>query len=277
MAWNRPTEERKPQKRESAGRGLAKGAAAGLLVAGGALVAWLLLSPVRPQKADGDAPRDRRIREQTPASVPAKAAPTNAASAKPDPNARPTKVGEVLNGYVKLANGQLHRIRGEITNGMQRAKAKYAIFEHPSENAIAGILSQKPGMNAIGTVRYGENFKRDFLESLKKPIEIGEEDSDETKELKQAVIEAKAELKSAYDRGEDIGKIMEESRNEIKRLASYQLDIKQQVMEYARSEGASEDDVRLFIKAANEMLAAKGIAPLKETPFVRIKAKMLGR
>ena len=189
-------------------------------------------------------------------------------------SARPTRIGEVVNGYVKLANGRLHKVSGEITNTTSSTKAAYAIFKHPSENAIAGILSQKPGMNAIGTVRYGEAFKQNFIESLNEIIVINEDDSESIKNLKKAVIDAKQELKIAYHNGEDICKIMQEAREDLKSLARYKLQIQSQVLEYTKDQNANEQDVADFIKAANQLLSEKGIAPLKDTPFLRIKAHM---
>lgn len=189
-------------------------------------------------------------------------------------NQLPTKIGEVVNGHVMLANGRIHKVRGEMTNSTIATKAKYAIFKHYSENAIAGILSQEPGMNAIGTIKYGKNFEKSFLESLSAPIIINDDDSEDTKNLKRAVADAKKELQDAYNRGEDICKIMQEAREDIKYLARYKMQIQAQVMEYAHDENNSAEDVTDMIKAANELLSQKGIAPLNDTPFTRIKARL---
>ena len=62
-----------------------------------------------------------------------------------DPNARPTKVGEVVNGYVLLPSGRLHKRTGVITNSAaSRAKGAYHIFDHACDNEIACYLIHVP-------------------------------------------------------------------------------------------------------------------------------------
>ena len=73
-------------------------------------------------------PSSGKIAEAMPA-VPPKAEESAPEVPKPvDPNARPTRVGEVVNGYVMLPSGRIHRRVGVITNAVgRRAKAPYAI------------------------------------------------------------------------------------------------------------------------------------------------------
>ena len=262
---------RRPAKKSSGGA--ARGLVAGLAVVAGAAVCWLLLTgreepqPERPDKGERGL-----IGEVTPA-----AAPTNRVEvAKPeddDPNGMPTKIGETKNGYMKLPSGRLHRVYGVITNSSARTPQAYAIFRHPSENAIAGLLSIQPGQGLVGTPLYTEAFVRDFLESLKEPITVSPEDSEHDRELKQAVIDAKAELKAAHERGEDITKILLEERKNLQRMAQYKKELQAMTLKNMQ-EAATAEEMDDCIQAANRMLEDRGIAPLNPGLLGRIKLKM---
>lgn len=194
---------------------------------------------------------------------------------KTDPNARPTKPGQKLNGYVMLPNGELHKIRGEVYSNANRKKPKYAVFKYPAENIIAGILAVRPGSMVVGKARdYKGKFIESFNKSLFEPIIVNDDDSEYEKEIKRSVAEAKKELKAAMDRGEDIEEIIKESRNELQRLASYKSDIRSEVLKYLNKEAANVEDAEDMFMAANKILEAKGIAPLSDVPLVKIKLKM---
>ena len=197
---------------------------------------------------------------------------------KIDPNARPTKVGETVNGYIKLPSGRIHRVLGVVTNSATASiKGKYEIFDHACENEIAGFLSMEPGQGLVGTPRYNGRFKRDFLESLKHPIIVSKDDSPEDAALKRNVIQAKIELKEALDRGEDIEQIMLDTRREMQDLARYKQELKQQMHEMVKSsEGEmTTEEMQDLLDAANKMLDAKGIAPMTFGPLTRRKIMMM--
>jgi hypothetical protein len=203
--------------------------------------------------------------------------PEEPAPVKIDPNARPTKVGETVNGYIKLPSGRLHKVRGVITNSVSaiQTKGKYEIFEHHCENEIACLLTIQPGQGLVGTPRYNGRFKKEFLESLKKPIVINDDDSEEDKELKRNVNLAKQELKAAYDRGEDIEKIMLDTRREYQDLAMYKQELRQLIYEYKKTENPSDQDIEDYVTSANKLLEAKGNAPLNIGPISRRKLMMM--
>jgi len=188
-----------------------------------------------------------------------------------DLNARPTKVGEHVNGYVMLASGRIHKIRGEITNDMSSVKADYEIFDHYCENEIACLLSLKPGDTIIGDPPYRGRLAKDFIESLKHPIIINENDSEYEKELKSAVRDTKIELKAAMDRGEDIERILLDSRAECRRLAEYKRLIQQEIRKQMHNKSISAENLSDYVSAANKLLESKGIAPLNVTPLMRRK------
>ncbi|MBO5906404.1 MAG: hypothetical protein J6Q84_08325 [Kiritimatiellae bacterium] len=253
---------------------------AAMVVAAIGVVVWLSLSTDDKVEIE-EAPKPKAVK--TPAPMPEKPKPVKVekpeepAPVKIDPNARPTKVGETVNGYIKLPSGRLHKVRGVITNSVSaiQTKGKYEIFEHHCENEIACLLTIQPGQGLVGTPRYNGRFTKEFLESLKKPIVINDDDSEEDKELKRNVNLAKQELKAAYDRGEDIEKIMLDTRREYQDLAMYKQELRQLIYEYKKTENPSDQDVEDYVTAANKLLEAKGIAPLNIGPISRRKLMMM--
>ena len=254
---------------------ITRGIIAGLVVVGLALAAWHFLSAeMEAQKHDTiSAPKKAsKIVEATPAPFIPKPVEVKVEPPKPDPNARPTKVGEVVNGYVLLPSGRLHKRQGVITNSVaSRAKGAYHIFDHACDNEIACYLSMKPGDALVGPARYTGKFKDKFLESLKTPIIVTEDDTPEQAQLKRDVIAAKLELKDALDRGEDIEQIMLDTRQELQDMARYKMELRKQFNELRRAEGTTNEDIDTLLEACNKMLESKGIAPMKFGPITRRK------
>ena len=188
---------------------------------------------------------------------------------KVDPSARPSKVGEIVNNYVKLPSGELHYIKGEVTNNVaETSRDWFNVFEHRCENDIACLLTLEPGETLVGTPVYRGRFVKEFLKSLETPIIPSADDPQEIKDLKRMVTEAKIELKAAYDRGEDIEQIMLETRNQMQDLAAYRQALETELFDTIK-DNPSPEDVEDFIKAANQMLASKGIAPMELNPLTR--------
>ena len=256
----------------SKGRGLL--AAAIVVLGAGLAVWWMMKGEEKKVTVEKSVEKPAPVLPKTPAKAEKVEEP---APVKIDPNARPTKVGETVNGYIKLPSGRLHKVRGVITNSVSavQTKGKYEIFEHHCENEIACLLTIEPGQGLVGTPRYNGRFTKEFLESLKKPIVINDDDSEEDKELKRNVNLAKQELKAAYDRGEDIEKIMLDTRREYQDLAMYKQELRQLVYEYKATENPSDQEVEAYVAAANKLLEAKGIAPLQIGPISRRKLMMM--
>ena len=272
MSWNgsgqRNEQSGKPQVRS--GLRLGRGVLAGGLVVALALAVWCLLSKSeKPASPESDQARDKTIAEVTPAAPPKVEEPKVEPPKPIDPNARPTKVGEVVNGYVKLPSGRIHKRVGVITNSVaSRPKGWYEIFDRNCDNEIACYLTLKPGDTLIGTPRYNGRFVKDFLESIKEPIVISPDDTPEQAQLKKEVIATRLELKDAYDRGEDIEQIMLDTRQQFQDLMHYKMEIRQLFNE-ERKQCMTEQEVEDTFDACNKLLESKGIAPIKFGPIIR--------
>ena len=248
------------------------------IVVAGAVVAlvvavaawWLWPDASAPVAENGDGTVGRRIREVKPA-----AARTNAvASAVPkstgiDPNARPTRVGEKVNGYIMMPSGEIHKMTGKA-HSLNETPDPSQIFDNGAENQIAALLTVEPGEGIVGGPDR-ETFTEEFLKSTTVPIIVKSDDPEEVKALKRAVNQVKIELKAAYDRGEDLVDIIEKSYEDCRRLKQYKTDLFGEVLDYSAKEEVTDGDVKDYLTAANKLLEQKGIAPLDDTPFIRTK------
>lgn len=276
MAWNQPnpsgySKSRRQQPTHGKGKWLLLGLSA-IAVAVVAIV--LLRQGETPTENKGEvASKKRNPIKQVSPSIPAPR-PESKEEVKPvDPNARPTKVGEVVNGYVMLPSGRIHKPSGVVTNRVANyGKSKYSIFENRSDNEIAGILMMKPGDAVVGTKRYDKWFTQQFLKSIETPITASEDDEPWQTELKGLVKQARLELKQAYDNGEDIAAIMTESRQQLQDLGKYKQAIRQLYAQNIK-ECKSEEELGELQKAVNIMLEEKGCAPMNFTPLTKMNLK----
>ena len=276
MAWNQPKRDGYSARRtkpQGDGRRFwfCIGAFAIMCVAGVAVVLYLHMGTETVDDSVTEVKKSKAIQEVA-ASLPPPA-PKTEPEVKVDPNARPTKVGEMVNGYVMLPSGRIHKPTGVVTNRVaDYGKSKYSIFENRSDNEIAGILMAKPGEAVVGTKRYDKRFEKQFLKSIETPIIASEDDEPWQVELKSLVKQARLELKQAYDNGEDIAAIMTESRQQLQDLGKYKQAIRQL---YAQNMKECNSDIELaeLQRAVNIMLEEKGCAPMNFTPLTKMNLK----
>lgn len=146
---------------------------------------------------------------------------------------------------------------------------KPQIFKHAAEEHISYLMNFQLGQEVVGDMKYGDAFVKSFKESLDEPIEILETDDENTRELKQAVIETKADLKARMEAGEDIAKAMNDAMDECRRLGNYRHDLQVLLSEIRNDTNQySDKDIDDFIKAANAMLKEKGLKPIANPKLV---------
>ena len=262
-------------------RHLIKGSIVGLAVIAVAVGAWYFITrgseDVEPGKERKSKNSAKSVKVKPTPDAPVKVAP-DPEPLKIDPNARPTKVGEEVNGYVMLPNGKMHRRRGIRTvepGGVDRSHPA-AIFDHSTDNEFAVILTLQPGESLIGgPIRHGKNYEEMFRKSLETPIIVSKDDPDDVQALKRAVIETRLAMKDALDRGEDIKKIVDEAYVEAQKLSLYKETLREQINEAVRNGDMTDDDLDDLVSAANKMLESKGIAPMKFGALTRARIRNL--
>ena len=283
MAWNGSSEKntsgtssaKRPVGGAKKSPSIMRGAFAALAVVALAAGAWWWLARRAPEPVAPEKPKR-----------PTKASPP--VVAKPTPQPKPKD-------YSSLDNIQLRRLPESETNNLTEAQVKYwrmfhpwpppdkdqpkakhgkyHIFETRADNEIAFVLATEPGTMVIGNRSVGPDFESRFLKSLEKPIIVSKDDSEYEQNLKRAVIEAKLNLKDALDRGEDIGKIMDEARDELQKMARYRAQLEKEATVLLHRGEIGAADAEDVIKAVNKMLEDKGIAPIELNSMSRLAMK----
>jgi len=250
-----------------------RGLLAGLLVvAVGLFALWffILRSPTPARASSASAPKSRgQIAEHQPAIItnrPAKKVE------KPKPKhywEQPTTNG--LNEAQIRKWNFMHQPPAGYTNTTMatRPPPTYAIFPTYAENEIACLMSLKPGATLVGTPLYTDAFKEEFLKSCETPIIVSEEDDEYQAQLKRDMIQVKINLRERMTNGEDLGDILMETRNEIRRLAEIQQTVESDMRALIEGTAQTEADLEDCINAANKLLEEKGISPVKMNPIAR--------
>ena len=111
-------------------------------------------------------------------------------------------------------------------------------------------------------------FNKEFDEALAEPIQYNDKDTPIQRELKQAVNELRKELMDRRANGEDIEKIMEDTRNQLKELSLYRQELEDEVRKLS-TDDLSQKDYEDLVAAANQMLKDRGIKPLEMPSSLR--------
>lgn len=263
MGWNgsgggsTPVKPKVTAKKPSPVRGLVAGA---VLVAAviGCYFAFFSGSE-KPQKAL-EQKRSTRIKEVAPAAAPKAEAKLEPEKPKELP---PQRVGEIRNGYRLLSSGRLHKVKGVIHVGGRGDSLVDRTFDHGSDRMIAHLLMAEPGGTMVGdSVDIMRGFNEAFAKSLKDEIVIKHDDTEDVKALKQAVLDARSELKQQIAQGKSAEEAMIEAREQLRELTLYREDLEKEVLNHAE-DGMSQKDYDELIGAANLMLEERGIGKIQ--------------
>lgn len=268
MAWNHPTNDGASETSLRSGKSprWVRGVVAGLIVVIGAAIAvWLFFSASDGcDSSDVNEHTRGRIKEVKPETAPSKpvVVATNVASEKPKKVFK-TYVDE--KGVLRYEGGMA--VRKPPVRTIKVGDHTPSIFKHVAEMQIEGLLQIEPGDMVFGTMDYGEAFTRSLQESFKEEIVINPEDDERTREMKQAVIDVKKDFKKRMALGEDVGKLMSDTREDLQRLGMYRQELENEVRkildENLVDDNFTDQDVQDCYGAANKMLEEKGVAPLR--------------
>lgn len=266
MAWNQPKNYSKKTPPQKGGSGKFYGLLA-VLVSVCAVGLWLFMHNGAADKTDSgdDTKRTGKIAEVKPdlsgrgKSVAAVKEPKQEAP-KPRP---PQRVGELRDGYRLLPDGTLHRVLGIVTNTPPKMSLADKTFTHSADVELGNLLMVEPGDDLLGdTAGMYRGFGKELDAALAEPIYYDKEDSELQRELKEGVNELREELKRRRAAGEDIEKIMEDTRDQLKELSLYKQELEDQVRQLVTDE-LTQKDYEDLVAAANLMLEERGIKPLE--------------
>ena len=268
MAWNRSSNDGRarspsaPRRAGTARPAAVRGAIAGAIVVLGAAIAAWWLWPAGERAGETPPPRKegliKEVKPQLSAEEQEKLDHPGMVKVRgkwyPEYNEQGGKIW-ISKNWVRYHTPVIS------TSGCSRVSFEEKVFRNAADRDIAVLINREPGTMIVGNYTYGERFVNDFLRSLKTPIIVTQEDDERTAALKRAVNEAKIELKARYDAGEDIGKIMDDTRKEMRELGAYRAELNQLVQRQLN--GADADAVKDIYEAANKMLTDRGVKPLR--------------
>lgn len=239
------------------------------------LIAWLMLPSAENIANNESRPRTKKIattkklkEKRSPKAVTNVVMRTKAKSDK-SKERPPQRVGEIRDGYRLLCDGTLHRVLGVVTNTPGKFSIADKTFKHSADIELGNLLMVEPGDDLLGdTAGMYRGFNKEFDEAITEPIEYSDDDTPIQREMKQAVNELRKELKDRRANGEDIEKIMEDTRNQLKELSLYRQELEDEVRKLS-TDDLTQKDYEDLVAAANQMLKERGIKPLEMPSTVR--------
>ncbi len=141
-----------------------------------------------------------------------------------------------------------------------KAQGTHQYFRHPSERQIARVLFTEPGTYFVMKPEFGEAFNRDFANALVDKIEINDDDTDDVREAKETMKAVKKEIAELCGKeGKKPSEVMNEQAAAMYELGKYQRNLETELDRIHANPDLTDQDVEDFCKAANELLAAKGL------------------
>lgn len=213
-------------------------------------------------------PTEEKVEKKAIAEVKPEIAPVETAAQneeKPKKPLPPQRVGELRDGYRLLPSGKLHRVLGIVTNTPPKVSISEKTFKHSADVELGHLLMVEPGEDLLGDSEgMYRGFKKELEEALAEPIEYDKDDTEFQRELKDAVIDLRKELVARMKAGEDVEKIMEDTRNQLKELALYREELENQVKRISGEDAEmTQKDYDDLVEAANMMLEERGSKPME--------------
>ena len=282
MAWNRPSEDGRANTPGSPRRGRSprptvavRGAVAGaIVVVGTAIAAWWLW-PSQERGEDDASTKRGLIKEVAPKL-------TQVRQEKLDHPGMVKVRGKWYPEYNK-AGGKIWISKDWVryhspvvyTNSASDRLSKAArIFTNYADRELADLITAPLGTVVIGEIKYGPVFVKQFLESCKEPILVSPDDDEWTANVKRSVKEAKIEIMSRYNKGEDIAQIMTDTRKSLQDLGVYKLELMKTMRESLNKARNDPEQTKDIYDAANMLLAERGIEPIKLPTLLKNKLKL---
>ena len=245
----------------------------GVSVAVGAVVILKCLplseSDAEARQKDAEAPSKAisTVTPVTPQKVKATPSATSAKAEQPKSEMWPGR--EIVRTKV-VTNGTdliITRIDTEGKVHKQYTSIHKQLFSNPVDITLAILLTTPEGALTPPLPPLGPRSDDIFAESLKKPIEISEDDTPEEKRIKQLVMAAREEMLEELRNGRSVNEVIEDHCTFVDENNRLRAEAMVQYKELV-AEG-DEALAEQFREKANEMLVGKGATPLKSLAEIR--------
>lgn len=171
----------------------------------------------------------------------------------------PVKTAEVKPPKILVAD-----IFFECKDTTGRPLYKRPFFKHHAENFIYDVMTATPGERFI-EVQLDSDFDDSFAESLKEPIVIKPDDSDEVKAAKELMIETKKRVEEYMRDGVLPSEVVTDARSELNKIADYR-DLIQEELDKYKEKSDSLEDIKAFVSEANKLLDEYHAMPVSLSP-----------
>ena len=159
-------------------------------------------------------------------------------------------------------NGKKHK---EYTSIQKR------LFTNPVDIVLAILLTAPEGAPTPPLPSLGPRSDELFISALKRPIEITDDDTAETKRIKELVIAAREHMIDELNAGRTVNEVIEDHctyTDQNNRLRA------EAMIQYKELIANGEEDVAEdFRKKANELISSKGGAPFRSLKEIRESRK----
>lgn len=223
--------------------------------------------------------RPTKIKQVTPA-----AAPTNSAPVKKELTDEEKRQKEIARLEKIFEGREMPKgIKTRIYYLKNPPKSTYVVkvphdyLEHHSERAIAGLVLAEPGTEFLDCPTYDARFNQDFQNSIIDKIVIKEDDSEEVRNVKQSVIDAKKEIvRICKEEGKKPNEVMNEYGKMMYDLGKFDKELRRELNEKRNDPSVSDEDLKDFFRAANKMREQRGLKPVS-VPSFGYRGMMLSR
>jgi len=144
-----------------------------------------------------------------------------------------------------------------------KVNVPFDYLRHPSEQQVASLMAVEPGTYFVINPNYGQDFDDDFATASQNGTEVGKDDGDEIRVVKENVAAVMKDLaRICREEGKRPSQVMAEYADSLYSLGQFQRDIEEDLQKIYEAPEYSDEDVKDFCEAANKMLEEKGIAPM---------------
>lgn len=222
------------------------------------LVATSLTSGKNEDEGNNDNKPAAKITEVKPVATVATSALEAPAAPAIDPTKRYEDGVEVVAENIRTNSSGAVIEKLTLADGRKISKIHppKPLFENPADQVIALAISTKPGQS-MPPLPDISNIDKDFADSLLAPIKINDDDSEEVKELKAKVMEAKAYLIEEVKNGGSVYEALMAHQKEMETIADSHLMAIQEVQKIREENGV--EMAREFAERVNESFRVRGI------------------
>ncbi len=146
-------------------------------------------------------------------------------------------------------------------------------FDNGVENMLERLTRQGARITTIPSLNLSQE---EIVEFLRKPVDIYDDDDDETVAAKERTAEFKQEALKFIEAGGTFNQYLRDLAAQANELAGMRQDVHDEALRLADTEG--QEACEAYLEKANPELEARGIKPVRFAPkFYEMRAKRLAR